>query len=154
MRASEPELVASLEELAAVWDTPEREAVRARIWPDLVKIAIDYSVAEPAAAAGRLAVIPGHFSWYDVGDFATVARLNSFGGRRELAVLGSSDRVRAIDSTGLVITDGHRVVSVLGLENVVVVDTADALLVTTADRAQEVKALVEELGRTGLKEVL
>ena len=43
----------------------------------LEKIAIDYSVAEPAAAAGRLAVIRGHFDWDDVGDFASLAKLNT-----------------------------------------------------------------------------
>ena len=58
----------------------DRGAVVDRVWPGLEKIAIDYTVAEPAAAAGRLAVIPGDFDWDDVGDFASIAKLHS-GGR-------------------------------------------------------------------------
>ena len=54
----------------------------------LTKIAIDYTVAEPAAAAGRLAVIPGDFDWDDVGDFASIAKLHSGGRKSDLAILG------------------------------------------------------------------
>ena len=62
---TKPELHAGLLELAAAWDDPAtRGPAVDRIWPELEKIAIDYAVAEPAAAAGRLAVVRGHF---DVG---------------------------------------------------------------------------------------
>ena len=62
-RATKPELHAGLIELADAWDDPAtRGPAVDRIWPTLEKIAIDYSVAEPAAAAGRLAVIRGHFA--------------------------------------------------------------------------------------------
>ena len=68
---NEPELYAGLMELAEAWDDrEERGPVVDQVWPTLKKIAIDYAVAEPAAAKGRLAVIPGHFDWDDVGDFA------------------------------------------------------------------------------------
>ena len=53
LEANQPELFAGLQEIAKAWDTPERDAVTARVWPTLPKIAIDYAVAEPAAAAGR-----------------------------------------------------------------------------------------------------
>ena len=55
--------------------------------------------------------------------------------------------MRAVDATGLVVPHGGRVVAVVGLDDVVVVDTGDALLVTTRARAQDVKAIVTELGR-------
>ena len=60
----------------------------------ITKIAIDYAVAEPAADEGALAVIPGHFDWDDVGDFASLAKLNSHGRKNELAILGEQ-RARA-----------------------------------------------------------
>lgn len=59
----------------------------------------------------------------------------------------------AIDSTGLVAPGSGRAVALLGVQDIVVIDTEDALLVTTSDRAQEVKALVDllrERGRTDL----
>src|SRR5699024_3058138 len=61
--------------IAEAWDTPDHDEVRDEVWPGLEKRAIDYVVAEPAAAAGRVIVIPGDFGWDDVGDFDSVARL-------------------------------------------------------------------------------
>src|SRR3546814_19733845 len=83
MRETQPALVAGLEELAAAWDDPAtRGPAVDHIWPGLTKIAIDYSVAEPAARAGRLAVVTGVFDWADVGDLASIATLHS-GGRTQ-----------------------------------------------------------------------
>ena len=57
---TEPELLAGLARTAEAWDDPARRgAVVDRVWPGLEKIAIDYTVAEPAAAPGRLARHPG-----------------------------------------------------------------------------------------------
>jgi len=68
-------------------------------------------------------------------------------------VLGDPDLVKAIASTGLVVPAGGRVVAVIGLEDIVVVDTPDAVLVTSRARAQEVKqivAMLKQAGRTPL----
>ena len=137
--------------LRAIADDPGRLR---ELWPSLTRIAIDHAVAEPAAADGRVAVVPGSFGWDDVGDFASLgARLAELPGAPGLRVLGDPDRVLAADATGVVVAGSGRTVAVLGLDDVVVVDTPDALLVTTRERAQEVKALVDRLrsqGRTDL----
>ena len=151
--ASKPDLLAGLEELAAVWDTPQRDAVVDRVWPGLEKIAIDYTVAEPAAAAGRLVVIPGHFDWDDVGDFASVGKLHS-AGKADLAIIGENPRVLSDSSSGVVISHSGRVISLVGVKDIVVVDTPDALLVTTTANAQRVKAVVDALKLAGRTEVL
>ncbi len=62
-------------------------------------------------------------------------------------VLGDTADVIAVDSHGFVVPAGGRTVAVVGLEDVVVVDTGDAVLVTSYARAQEVKAVVDELRR-------
>ncbi len=154
MAKSKPELVAGLRELAEAWDTPERGAAVDRIWPRLEKIAIDYSVAEPAAKAGRLAVIEGDFSWDDVGDFASIAKLQSGGRGSDLAILGEHARVLADSSSGIVVTDSDRLITLIGVENIVVVDTEDALLVTTSEHAQRVKSVVDALKLSGRTDVL
>src|SRR5690606_14675029 len=105
MRRPRPDLVAALEELAAAWDDPvTRGPAVDRLWPGLTKIAIDYSVAEPAARAGRLVVIPGAFDWDDVGDFASIAKLHAGGRKNDLAILGENARVLADASSGIVVT--------------------------------------------------
>ncbi|GGO77840.1 mannose-1-phosphate guanylyltransferase [Nocardioides deserti] len=144
-----PELAAALRTIAA---EPERLD---ELWPDLPKIALDHAVAEPAADAGRVVTVPSTFGWDDIGDFDSLATL--LDALREesgsVTVLGDEALVRAVDSTGLVVPRSERVVAVVGLEDVVVVDTPDALLVTTRARAQDVKAVVTGLtadGRTDL----
>ena len=152
---SEPELLAGLLELAAAWDDPAtRGPAVDRIWPGLKKIAIDYSVAEPAAAAGRLAVVPGYFDWDDIGDFASLAKLNSGGRKSDLAILGENARVLSDSSSGIVVSQSKRVISLIGVKDIVVVDTPDALLVTTSEHAQRVKAVVDALKLSGSSDVL
>ena len=152
---TKPELHAGLVELAAAWDDPAtRGPAVDRIWPALEKIAIDYSVAEPAAERGRLAVIRGHFQWDDVGDFASLAKLNTSGRSGELAILGEHARVLSDASSGIVVSRANRVISLIGVRDIVVVDTPDALLVTTSEHAQRVKAVVDALRLGGSSDVL
>src|ERR687885_664118 len=151
---SQPELLAGLQELAEAWDTPRRGAVVDQVWPGLTKIAIDYSVAEPAAEEGRLAVVAGDFTWDDVGDFPSIAKLQSGGRKSDLAILGEHARVLADSSSGIVVSDSARLITLIGVENIVVVDTADALLVTTAEHAQRVKSVVDALKLSGRTDVL
>ena len=151
---TEPELLAGILELADAWDTPERGAVVDKVWPKLKKIAIDYSVAEPAAAAGTLAVIPGQFDWDDVGDFASIAKLHSGGRKRDLAILGEGARVLADSSSGIVVSHTGRMIALIGVEDIVVIDTPDALLVTTSANAQKVKSVVDALKLSGSSDVL
>ena len=152
---SDPDLLAGLEQLAEAWDDPARRGpVVDRVWPGLTKIAIDYTVAEPAAAAGRLAVIPGSFDWDDVGDFASIAKLHSGGRSSDLAILGENARVLADASSGIVVSQTNRIISLIGVRDIVVVDTPDALLVTTSQNAQRVKSVVDALKLSGRSEVL
>jgi mannose-1-phosphate guanylyltransferase len=118
------------------------------VWPSLPRIALDHAVAEPAADAGRVAVVPASFGWDDIGDFDSLAAsLAADDGR--LVVLGDESQVRGSDSSGLVVAASGRRVHVIGLDDVVVVDTGDVLLVTTRARAQDVKHAVARLHDEG-----
>ncbi|WP_374200338.1 mannose-1-phosphate guanylyltransferase [Arthrobacter sp. M4] len=154
LEANQPELFAGLQEIAAAWDTPRRAHVTARVWPTLPKIAIDYAVAEPAAAAGDVAVVPGTFTWDDVGDFAAIGRLNSAKEVDEVTVLGEGARVFTENASGVVVSDTKRVIALIGIKDVVIVDTPDALLVTTKQHAQRVKGAVDALKASGDTDVL
>ncbi|PNH86468.1 mannose-1-phosphate guanylyltransferase [Arthrobacter sp. AFG20] len=154
LEANQPELFTGLQEIAQAWDTPQRDEVTARIWPTLPKIAIDYAVAEPAAAAGDVAVVPGSFRWDDVGDFASVGRLNSAKEVDEVTVLGEGARVFTENASGVVVSDTKRVIALIGIKDVVIVDTPDALLVTTKQHSQRVKQAVDALKASGDTDVL
>ena len=134
----DPGFAAALRGIAAEPDSLEQ------VWPTLPKIAIDHAVAEPAAAAGRVAVVPGGFGWDDIGDFASLDTLLR-GDAAGVVTLGDPSQVTVIDAEGLVVPTGGRRVVVAGLPDVVVVDTPDALLVTSRARAQDVKRAVGEV---------
>ena len=140
-----PELAAGVRAIAAHPDRLEAD------WPTLTKIAIDHAIAEPAAADGKVAVVPGSFSWDDVGDFASLGALLAAGsdGSAGVTVIGERGDVVDIDATGIVAAHGGRTIAVVGLKDVVVIDTPDALLVVGRDRAQDVKAVVDHLKANG-----
>jgi mannose-1-phosphate guanylyltransferase len=112
------------------------------VWPRLTRIAIDHAVAEPAAADGLVTTVPADLGWDDVGDFHSLATVL---GDDDVLVLGEAEDVLAEESSGLVVPRGGRLVALVGVDDIVVVDTPDALLVTTRERAQDVKALVDRL---------
>ncbi len=140
-----PEFAASLRLIAQDLSRLEE------IWPTLPKIALDHAIAEPAAEAGRVVVVPSSFDWDDIGDFDSLATLLAPAGEGVegpgTTVLGDEALVRALETTGLVVPRSGRMIAVIGLEDIVVVDTPDALLVTTRAHAQQVKHVV-----TGLKD--
>ncbi|MFD1716661.1 mannose-1-phosphate guanylyltransferase [Georgenia deserti] len=140
-----PDLAAGVARIADAWDTHARQEALERVWPDLEKIAIDHAIAEPVAAQGGVAVVPAAMGWDDVGDFDGLGAL--LPAREDgLHVLGDGD-VLALDASGTVVVPGSgRTVAVLGAPDLVVVDTPDALLVTTREHAQRVKSVVEHLG--------
>lgn len=153
LESSQPTVHKGVVEIAQAWDTPARKDLMDKLWPTLTKIAIDYSVAEPAAQRGEVAVVPAEFEWHDVGDFAAIAELQSHGRRGHLAVLGSATALTD-SASGILVSDTGRLVALIGLEDVIVVDTADALLVTSKQHAQKVKSLVESLRQSGHSELL
>jgi mannose-1-phosphate guanylyltransferase len=140
-----PDFAAALRELGAAPDRLDE------LWPGLPKVAIDHAVAEPAATAGRVATVPGSFGWDDVGDYDSLAGM--LGDAEKLSVLGDPELVLSKQSTGLVVPASGRVIAVLGLDDVVVVDTPDGLLIASREHAQGVKAVVAELKDQGRSEL-
>lgn len=162
LKKNVPELWKGLEEIAEAWSEAEkiledstksedqvresiarRDEVLKRIWPTLPKIAIDHAVAEPAARDGKVAVVPATFGWDDVGDFSSLADLIPAERGNEARVLGDQKLVvTESQAGGLIVPAAGRIVACLGVDDVVVVDTPDALLITTRARSQDVKKIV------------
>lgn len=148
-------------DLLAEWDAEFTERLRfiaakpeliGELWPTLPKIPLDNAVAEPAAAAGRVAMVPASFGWDDVGDFDSLATLLDAAltvDNEGPTVLGDHALVKSIESSGLVVPNSGRTIAVVGVEDIVVVDTPDAVLVTTRKHAQQVKNLVAGLQKDG-----
>ncbi|HLL66239.1 MAG TPA: sugar phosphate nucleotidyltransferase [Micromonosporaceae bacterium] len=152
----QPALHDGVRAIAAAWDSESREAVIEREWPRLPRIAVDYAVMEGAAAAGRVATVPGDFGWHDIGDFHTLGEVLQSDDRGNVVLdvaLGSGlekGDVVMIDTTDTVVVQGGgRIVTAVGVRDLIIVDTPDALLISSRDRAQDVKQMVDELRQRG-----
>ena len=141
-----PELHAALERIAGAIATPAEKAVLRQAYEPLEKISIDYAVMERAET---IRVVEADFAWSDVGSWASVARLRQAeADATGNVVIGDATLLETADS--LVIGEEGHHVGVVGLEHVIVVQTADATLVCSKDHAEDVKKLVEQLERRGL----
>ncbi|GAA1796525.1 mannose-1-phosphate guanylyltransferase [Luedemannella flava] len=156
LRRQQPALFDGLTEIAAAWGGPHQDAVLGEVWPQLTRISVDYAVMEGAAAAGLVATVPGTFGWNDVGDFDTLGEVlepyDEVGNVVVNAAKTDSGEPPVLfhDAGGLIVVpESGRLIAALGVENLIIVDTEDAVLVCHRDRAQDVKALVDALKEQG-----
>ncbi|HEY8599334.1 MAG TPA: sugar phosphate nucleotidyltransferase [Thermomicrobiales bacterium] len=142
----QPELYEGLMYIAESWDTPTGQEVLATIWPNLPKVPIDVAVMEGAAAAGRVGTVPGHFGWNDIGDWHTLGEVLGRDDEVNVVLGGNAAHHLLIDTQNtLLVPNGERIIATLGVQDLVIVDTPDALLVCARERAQDVKKLVDML---------
>lgn len=149
----QPDLAAGIDRIVAAWDSDDREAVLGEVWPTLPRISVDYAVMEGAAAAGLVATVPGDFGWNDIGDFHTLGDVLPADDAGNVVVVGCAEDQPGVllrDSSGVVVVPrSGRLVAALGVTDIIVVDTPDAVLVCPRERAQDVRKLVDELKSRG-----
>lgn len=107
----------------------------------LADISIDYAVMEKAE---NIAVVPGDFGWSDIGSWHAVSNLAAPDSRGNRVV----GEALLVDVGNTYIQSADRLIAAIGLENLIVVDTPDALLIADRDRTQDVKKVVEQLKLT------
>ena len=110
---------------------------------------IDYEVSEKV---DNLVVIPGDFGWSDVGDWKEVFNLRDKDSKK-IAVSAESSVVN-IGSSNVLVDAGKKLVALVGVEDLIVIDTGNALLIAKNDRTQDVKKVVEKLKEEDKKEYL
>jgi mannose-1-phosphate guanylyltransferase len=157
LERQQPELSAGLAAIADAWGTATQDRVLGEVWPTLPRISVDHAVMEGAADAGLVGTVPGDFGWTDVGDFDTLglalsaAEAGCIDEAGNVVVAEPKDALAVLrDTSGsVVVAHSGRLVATLGIHDVVVVDTPDALLVCGRDRAQDIKSVVDELKLRG-----
>jgi mannose-1-phosphate guanylyltransferase len=148
-----PELGAGLGKIeAAARNGVQAEAAETHaVFPTLPNISIDYGVMEKVPL---LHVVPAEFGWSDVGSWLAAWEL----GEKDEHGNVASEATVLVDSAGTLVRDlgtGQRkVIALVGVKDVCVIETDDALLVIARDRAQDVRKVVEELERKGAKDKL
>lgn len=134
-----PEVHGALHRIQEAVGTSKYAAVLKREFPRMPSISIDYGVAEKA---DNIAVVPADCGWSDVGSFNALPEVRA---RDEHGNVVHGEKSLCIDSSGSVVWGNGRPVAVVGMKDVVVVDTPDAVLVLPKDRSQDVRKVVEAL---------
>ncbi len=126
----------------------------ADVYAGLRATSIDYALLEPASLEAQVAVVPAAIGWSDLGSWSA---LRDHRGGRGRPVISEEPPARVIEIDGrgvFVHAAGGRLVAVVGLDDIVVVDTPDALLVSTAEAAQDVRKVVDRLKAEGRDDLL
>ena len=135
----EPELHSGLMRIMAAVGTDAEEETIAKEYPQLKAIAVDNAIIEPA---DKVATLEGDFDWGDIGSWAALTDVLKADGAGNLF----AGQVLGLDSRNVTAYGPkEKVVALIGVEDLVVVDTADALLVCRKDQAQRVKEVLDQL---------
>lgn len=138
------EFAKHMPELHAQLETIVRDGLDApsfsQNWRGLQNETIDYGIMEQAE---RVAVIPLDAGWSDVGSWKALFDLME----RDDANNAVQGEHIGVETQGTLIYTNKRLVATIGLENMIIIDTDDALLICPQDRAQDVKKIVDELKR-------
>ena len=164
IREYQPKMATLMERIAEAHriSQAEFERVFTEVYPRCENISIDYAVLEPRSAKGEtkaeIYCLPGDFDWNDLGCWSAlhehaagcppenVSVANVFEGQDPLCI--------SIDSTGNYVHAPGKVIALVGVSNLVVVQTEDALLITTRERSQDVGAVVAKLKSVGREDLI
>jgi len=142
-----PDLYGWLAQVEAVLGTPAYESTLQRVWPQVTPQAIDYGVME---GAEDVVVIPVDIGWSDVGNWSSM---------RDILPADDEENVVVGEHVGIgtrrtIVFGGRRLIATIGLEDMIVVDTDDAVLICPREREQEVRELVHRLREMGREDML
>ncbi len=158
LREHVPKTAAILDQIAAVFGKPKFSATFRRLYPKCENISVDYAVLEPRSAKGEGAsnifCLPADFGWNDLGSWMALYEHRS--GKHASAdgnVISGKGRF-TLDATGNYVHAPGKFVAAVGVNNLVVVETEDALLITSRERAQDVSKVVQYLDQKKLRRLV
>jgi len=156
-----PDMVAPLERIAEAYGTAGFERVFAEEYAKCTDISIDFAVLEPRSrreGGSEIYCLPADFGWNDLGSWSA---LHEHKAEMPSHLLWQKNVIDSENSVSVTIEAGGnyvyapgKVVSLIGVHNLIVVETEDALLVTTRERAQEVGKIVSALRKAGREDVI
>ena len=146
-RAHLPNTAKAIESLTNAIGSPRYEQVLAEVWEETDRTTIDYGVLEKAQ---NVAVVPADIGWHDLGSWSRLADIVGKGRIENW----STDGHVAVGADGNFAWAPGKTVAFIGVEGLVVVDTPDALLVSSRERSEEVKEVVDRLRREEREDLL
>jgi mannose-1-phosphate guanylyltransferase len=149
LREHLPKTASLLEEIAAAFGTRKFAATFRRIYPKCENISIDYAVLEPRSAkgeqAGNIFCLPAAFGWNDLGSWTALHEHHTARSSPAEGNLINGAGAFALNASGNYVYAPGKFVAAVGVSDLVVVETDDALLITTRQHAQDVGKVVKYL---------
>lgn len=146
-----------LQDIAAAYGTRRFESIFRELYPRCENISVDYAVLEPRSAKGEhgsnLYCIPAEFGWNDLGSWAALYEHHAAGAPDGHNVIQSAHSF-TMDATGNYIHAPDKFVAAVGVNDLIIVETDDALLVTTRDHSQDVGKIVKYLDEKKLSKLV
>lgn len=156
LREHLPNTTTILEQIAASYDTARFEATFAELYPKCENISIDYALLEPRSKKGEgksgINCIPAAFGWNDLGSWTALYEHRKAENPAARNIV-SAEKQFALDACGNFV-HSKKFVAVVGVNDLVIVETDDALLITTRERAQDVGKVVAYLDKEDLKDLV
>ena len=151
-----PKTAVLLDEIAASYSTRKFDKTLARLYPQCENISVDYAIAEPRSAKGEgqsgIYCIPARFGWNDLGSWTALYEHRQ---RRQDAhgnVINAKDKFMLNAGGNFIVSD--KFVAAVGVEDLIVVETDDALLITTKRHSQDVGKVVKYLDEKKMKKLV
>ena len=153
-----PKTAALLQQIAATFGTRKFATTFARLYPKCENISIDYAVLEPRSSKGEqnsnIICLPAEFGWNDLGSWTALHEHHAARSQPEDDNLIAAQGAFTLNAQGNYIHAPGRFVAALGVHNLVVVETEDALLITTRDQAQDVGKVVKYLDQKKMRNLV
>jgi mannose-1-phosphate guanylyltransferase len=145
-----------LEEIASTFGTRRFGATFCKLYPKCENISVDYALLEPRSAKGEhasnLFCLPSEFGWNDLGSWAALYEHHAAGADHGNVIHALSSF--ALNAQGNYVHAPKKFVATLGVSNLVVVETDDAILITTREHAQDVGKVVKHLDDKKIADLL
>jgi len=158
LREHLPNTASVLERIAADYGTRRFAETFRKLYPKCENISIDYAVLEPRSAKGeaqsRIFCLPADFGWNDLGSWSALHEHHMAKAKTSEGTPGSASGHFALNAKNNYVHAPGKFVALVGVSNLVIVETVDALLVTTLDQSQDVGKVVKHLDEKKLKKLV
>ena len=149
LREHLPKTAAILEEIAEAFGTRKFQQTFLRLYPKCEDISIDYAVLEPRSAKGEMAgnifCLPADFGWNDLGSWTALHEHHVAKSRAEAENIIHGSGVFVLNAKGNYVHAPDKFIATVGVSDLVIVETEDALLITSRQHAQDVGKIVKYL---------
>ena len=158
LREHLPKTAPLLEEIAAAFGTRKFAATFRRLYPKCENISVDYAVLEPRSAkgeqAGNIFCLPADFGWNDLGSWTALHEHHTAKSSPPEGNMVAASGVFLLNARGNYVYAPDKFVAAVGVSDLVVVETPDALLITTRQHAQDVGKVVKYLDEKKLHKLV